>query len=219
MDDRYFKTIKEFQETKPARKLITLAVKELFPAKGNWFGFVLSLVIAIIFALIVGFAQNTVDMLSKTAEILLNIQLAIFGCVFAVYSILLAFLSDGYMKRLAKIEDQNKGSFLKQSTTYYESILFLYFFNIGITGIVVLLMACLPLDFRLTNSICFDTSLAAILLFLYYLFSFRIFYELKSVIYNTVVLFRASIAYRFIDFSVEDDKSEVVSKEKDEDRS
>lgn len=33
--------------------------------------------------------------------------------------------------------------------------------------------------------------------------SFRAFYEVKSVIYNTIVLFRASIVYKFIDFSIE----------------
>lgn len=204
VNDSYFKTIKEFREMKPAHKLIADAMKELLPTKGNRFGFLLSLFVAIIFAVIIGFSKETVEILSKTADVLLNVQLAVFGCIFAVYSILLAFLSDGYMKRLGKIEAEGKTSILKQSTTYYESVLFLYFINIGLTGIVTLLTNCLSPTFRLTENIYFDTGLATVLLLTYFFFSFRVFYELKSTIYNTIVLFRASIAYRFIDYAVEE---------------
>ncbi|MEG1564555.1 MAG: hypothetical protein RR365_12645 [Bacteroides sp.] len=119
------------------------------------------------------------------------------------------------MKRLAKIEVKGKGSQLKQSTTYYESVLFLYFINIGITGGANLLMVCLEPNFRLTTNFVFDTWLAVILLLVYFAFSFRVFYELKSTIYNTIVLFRASIEYRFIDFSVEDDSSNTNNEEED----
>ena len=215
MNDGYFKTIKEFRDTKPAYKLIGDAVKELLPTKGNRVGFIISFLIAMIFASIIGVSIKTVEILSNVVGVLLNVQLAMFGCVFTVYSILLAFLSDGYMKRLGKIETNNKTSVLKQSTTYYESILFLYFINIGITGVISLLTSCLSPDFRLTESICFDTILATGLLLIYFLFSFRLFYELKSTIYNTVVLFRASIAYRFIDYSVEENQ-ENAENEKEE---
>ncbi len=94
--------------------------------------------------------------------------------------------------------------FSTKSLTYYESVLFLYFINIGLSGILILLTDCLPTDVRLTSNLLFDNSLASIMLMLYFVFSFRVFYEVKSTIYNTVVLFRASIAYRFLDFSVED---------------
>lgn len=64
----------------------------------------------------------------------------------------------------------------------------------------------LPSDFRLTTNWLFDCLFATALMILYFTFSFRVFYEVKSTIYNTIVLFRASIAYKFIDFSI--DKSD-----------
>lgn len=57
-------------------------------------------------------------------------------------------------------------------------------------------------DMVLVGNYIKDTAL----MILYFTFSFRVFYEVKSTIYNTIVLFRASIAYKFIDFSI--DKSD-----------
>lgn len=156
----------------------------------------------------IGFSAETVVLLVGALNTLIGVQLGIFGCIFAVYSIILAFLSDSYMKKLAEIPITNKAkkSMLTQSTTYYESVLFLYFINIGLTGISLILCNCLPSDFRLTTNWLFDCLFATALMILYFTFSFRVFYEVKSTIYNTIVLFRASIAYKFIDFSI--DKSD-----------
>lgn len=206
MKDDYFNTIEEFKITQPAKKLMLSAFKEIFPNKNNWFGFTLSIFFGVIVAIIIGFSTETVILFVDALETLISVQLGIFGCIFAVYSIILAFLSDGYMKRLAKIPVTDKKSMLTQSTTYYESVLFLYFINIGLTGILLILCNCLPDDFRLTSNWLFDCCFASILMVAYFFFSFRVFYEIKSTIYNTIVLFRASIAYKFIDFSI--DKSD-----------
>ncbi len=115
MQNDFFRTVEEFRETQPARKLISTALKELVPASNNWVGFAISFILGTSIAARIGFANSTVELLSKTCGTLIDVQLAIFGCVFAVYSILLAFLSDGYMKRLAKIPVSKKMSMLKQS--------------------------------------------------------------------------------------------------------
>lgn len=208
MSEKYFTAIKEFNKTESAKALICNSLKELVPIKGNRVGFFLSLILALFFAFLIGLAENTVDLLSKATDVLIGMQLAIFGCIFAVYSILLAFLNNEYMKRLANVKTKDGVSQLKQSVTYYESVLFLFFINIGITCTITLLVKCLNPNFRLTQNIYFDTSSAVILIFIYFTFSFRVFYELKSTIYNTIVLFRASIAYKFIDFNIEDKDKE-----------
>lgn len=202
MADNYFSTIEEFKETQPAKKLMFSAIKEVLPNKNNWFGFAISVFLGIIIAFIIGFSTETIVQFIDALETLVSIQLGIFGCVFTVYSIILAFLSDSYMKRLAKIPIDDKKSMLTQSTSYYESVLFLYFINIGLTGILLIFCNCLPADFCLTSNWLFDCFLASFLMTAYFSFSFRIFYEVKSTIYNTIVLFRASIAYKFIDFSI-----------------
>lgn len=211
----YFNTVNDFKQTNPAKKLIINAMMELAPTKGNRVGFIISIIVALFFSIVIGCSPNTVSLLSKVANTLLTIQLAIFGCVFTVYSIILAFLSDGYMKRLAKVDYKDKASMLKQSTTYYESVLFLYFINIGLSGLVTLITDCINSDFRLTTNIIFDTILSVILLFVYFFYSFRVFYEIKSTIYNTIILFRASIAYRFIDFEIEENSDDEEGSKKD----
>lgn len=216
MDDAYFKTAEEFIKINPARKLIINALKELSPTKGNRFGFIISFAIALVFAIIIGCSDKTIELFKNVTGILLSMQLAIFGCIFTVYSILLAFLNDGYTKRLAKIEYEGKNSMLKKCTTYYESVLFLYFINFCITGTVSLLMNCMEPLFRLTKNLYFDTGLSIILLLVYFWFSFRVFYELKSTIYNTIVLFRASIAYRLYEFGVSEVNKEKEDKANDD---
>ncbi|MCR4962871.1 MAG: hypothetical protein K6B40_03190 [Firmicutes bacterium] len=208
MKNVFFKTVEEFRETQSAKLLIITALREIVPSSQNWFSALLSIILAAVVAFKVGFAPETVDLTSKICGRLIEIQLAIFGCVFAVYSILLAFLSDGYMKRLAKVPDKDKTSFLKRSITYYESVLFLFFINIGLSGVLLIIMDILPPDARLTSNLLLDSLMASVGLLLYYAFSFRVFYEVKSTIYNTIVLFRASIAYRFLDFAIEESEVE-----------
>lgn len=197
-EDRYFSTIEEFNKHTPAKKMIITALKEISPTKGNTFGFILSFVIGLAFAIIIGVDNDTVTITLSIVGILLNVLLAIFGSLFAVYSILLAFLNDSYIKKLSVIKYNSGTSFLKTSTTYYESILFLYFIALGITGVLLLFLNCIKIDFILTKSLAFNNICASILLTLYFTFVFRVFYELKSTIYNTVVLFRASIAYKIL---------------------
>lgn len=207
MKNKYFSTVDEFKMTQPAHKLIAHALKELRPSRGSRFAVCISFILGFSFALWVGLSNETIDLTLDIASRFLAVQLAIFGCVFAVYSILLAFLSDSYMKRLSNISSNEGSSMLKDSTTYYESVLFLYFINIGISGLIILALTCLSLDFRLSDNLRLDTVLATVSLLVYFSFCFRTFYELKSTIYNTIVLFRASIAYKFLDFGLEEDKA------------
>lgn len=202
--DKYFSSIEEFKEAKPAKKMMMTALKEILPTKENRFGFFVSLALGVIFAIIVGTSSETINMLKMLSDKLLGTLLAIFACIFAVYSILLAFLNDGYIKRLSTINYDAKTSYLKKSTTYYESVLFLYFIGIGIAQIVLLLLSCMPEDFTLTLSHSFNTCTAIVLIWLYLSFIFRVLYELKSTIYNTIILFRASMAYKLIDFEKEE---------------
>ncbi len=215
LKEYYYNTIKEFMETQPAWALMVSALKEIMPSKGNLFGFVLSVVLALLFSIIIGISNDTVMLVKEATSILINIQLAVFGCVFAVYSILLAFFSDRYMKRLSRIDASKNTSMLKRCTKYYESVLFLYFINIGFTGMILLLCSCLDPCFRLTSSVEFDTIFTFLLLLIYFGFSFRVFYELKSTIYNTIVLFRVSISYKFIDFANEDSANETKESEEE----
>ena len=51
MKDDFFKTVEEFKETQPARKLIACALKELRPTKNDWFASFISVVFSILFSI------------------------------------------------------------------------------------------------------------------------------------------------------------------------
>ena len=214
-DDPYFSSIGDFVDNSPAYKLICTSMRELFPNKKNWFGFVLCLCVGAVLAYIVGCAENTVALAAQTCDILCGVQLSIFACIFAVYSILLAFLSDSYIKKLLNIDYGDGSSYFKTSTRYFESVLFMYFVAIILSLILKLFLSCMPYDYILTQSDLANSIMAIALLLIYYTFSLRVIYELKSTIYNTVLLFRASLAYKILSF-VEENKT---SEEKNDDDS
>ena len=91
-------------------------------------------------------------MAGKICGILLDVEIALFGCVFAVYSILLAFLSDEYVKKLLEIDYYRQTNYLRKSTKYYEAALFIYFVAIGISLVYKLTIECMPQNFALIVS-------------------------------------------------------------------
>lgn len=212
--EKYFSTINEFLESTTSQKMLILALREIVPKKGTIFSFAILFLLGAVLAVKIGLSENTIEISLTIIEILLNALIAIFGCIFAVYSILLAFLSDSYIEKLSKINYGNDVSYLKTSTTYYESVLFLYFIALGITGILLLFLNCLEPNYALTSNQIFNNYLTVILLNLYFTFVLRVFYELKSIIYNTIVLFRSSIAYKLLAFA----KSEKEGKTNDNDK-
>ncbi len=202
----YNKVIREFNENITSGKLIKNSFLEIMPNRYNKTGTIVSLILGIIFAVKIGFSFRTIDQFNNTLEILLNIQLVIFGFIFSIYSILLAFFSDEFVKKVTSIEDtESNKSFLYKCLTYYESVLYLYFINIAVTGIIMFSLICLPKDFQLFSNYHLNNFLSSFLMSIFYSFSFRVIFELKSTIFNTIRLFRSSISYRILDFMDKDE--------------
>ena len=192
-DFDYSSAAAAFTEERSVRKQIWDSIcTELLPNRKNWFGAVFSTALALILSFILATSEETVS--------LMDVQIAIFGCIFAVYSILLAFLSDSYVERLLCIDYHSKSSYLQASTRYYESALLIYFVAILLSLTCKLLLECMSECYVLTSNHMFNEALAAILLFIYFLFSIRTIYELKSIIANTLLLFRTSIQFKILDF-------------------
>ncbi len=204
----YISSIGDFVDNSPAYKLIYTSMRELLPNRKNWFGFILCLCVGAVLAYIVGCAENTVALAAQTCEILLGVQLPIFACIFVVYLILLAFLGDSYIKKLLNIDYGNGSNYFKTSTRYFESVLFIYFVAIILSLILKLFLSCMPYDYILTQSDLTNSIMAVALLLIYYTFSLRVIYELKSTIYNTVLLVRANSAYKMLSFVEENKNSE-----------
>jgi hypothetical protein len=203
VNKNYLKASEEFSENASAGRMILRSFKLILPHQGNRFGLLISMIIAAIFAFIIGTSVNTVDLLFESANTILNMKLAIFAVVLTVYSIIFVFFDDAKLKIFAENKDSNSGTFLNITAIFYQSVMFLYFLSIAITGMIVLLMGIINNDFRLTDNLYFNRWLAKGLLFVYFTFSFRIFYELKSIIYNTIQLFRLGVLVRLKKYSQE----------------
>lgn len=200
----YRAAAEEFSDERSVWRQIWNAIcEELRPNKKNWFGAVVSLILGIGLTVTLVRSEETVSLAGNLCGILLDVQIAIFGCIFAVYSILLAFLSDDYIKKLVRIGYRDHTSYLKASTRYYEAALFIYFVAIGVSLIYKLIIECMPQYYILTDNNQVNELLAGVALFTYFVYSIRAVYELKSIVGNTLLLFRTSIQFRILSFESE----------------
>ena len=212
-DFDYRAAAEEFNDEHSVWRQIGIALcEELKPNRKNWFGTVFSLVFAIVLTAILVQSRETVSLAGKLCGIILDVQISIFACIFSVYSILLAFLSDDYIKKLIRIGYHDHTSYLKASTKYYEAALFIYFVALGVSLIYQLIIQCMPQYYTLTDNNQINELLSGLVLFVYFAYSIRVVYELKSIVGNTLLLFRTSIQFRILSFK-DSESSDTHSKE------
>ena len=120
MNTKYLKAIEEFGKVPKSKELIKHSLNEIKSNKENIFGTIMSALLGAFFALWMGFSINTIELFHKALEILLNVQLVIFGFIFSIYSIILAFFSDDYVEKIVQVDDESKKPFLIKILTYYE---------------------------------------------------------------------------------------------------
>lgn len=203
----YYTASKDFVPRKVTwHRICGLIFKELRPNKKDWIGAVLPCLGGMIFAWIIGNSADTVQMTDTICTIFLEIHVAVFGCILAAYSILLAFLDDKYIKNLLGIDYKGNANYLKAGTEYFEAAMYIYVVGILLSLGVKLIVICMPDDFVLTRNDFFNESLAAGLLFGYLAYAIRATYEIKSVVANTAILFGGSLAFRIQEFANEMDE-------------
>lgn len=190
------------------KRIFTLIAKEMAPNKKNWAGVVLSVIGGITSAVVIGCAEDTVQMTDTVCTVFLEMHVAFLGCILAAYSVLLAFLSDRYVKKLLDIDYEGSANYLKAGVEYFEAAMYVYVVGILLTLFVKLIVACMPDDYVLTCSNVLNEALAVGLLVGYLTYAIRATYEIKSVVANTVTLFGGSLAFRIQAFASESDKKQ-----------
>ena len=120
----YDRSLDEFIRKFQPKDIIKNAIREIVPNKRNWKSFCILVIISIILSLAVAFNKNTISIVSNIANKMIDIQLAVFGSVLAIYSIILVLLDDEFTKLLAKLEDSEKENKteLNKSIQYMESV-------------------------------------------------------------------------------------------------
>lgn len=188
-------------------RICSLVFKQLCPDKNDWLGVVLLSISGIFTAFIIGCADDTVRMTDTVCTVFLEIHVAIFGCILAAYSILLAFLDDKYIENLLHINYDKNTNYLKAGTEYFEAAMYIYVIGLLLSLCVKLIVICMPDDFILTPNNIVNEILATGLLLGYLLYAIRATYEIKSVVANTATLFGGSLAFKIQAFArKKDDK-------------
>lgn len=204
MKNEYKQAAIDMIKIPPSNKIIKMALKMIKLKKDDVILGIIALLLGAYISWKTSFSFETVVVTNSIISEFLNVQLALFGIIFIIYFIILAFFNDNMLKILSRIKmDNGEKSKLKEYLSYYEKVLFLYFVNIAITFIIKIFISVINNEFIIINK-TFSDILAFVILFIYYSLSFRVFLEIKSTIYNTISLFRVNISYKFIDFLSED---------------
>lgn len=184
MNKKYMELIEKYGNTGVASELIKASLTEIKFDKENKTGWIVAIFLGGIVGVDVFVSTGSLNKLMNLMNLISAIQVAILGVIFTVYSILLVFLSDVYVKNISEIIDNNTGEYvLKEQTDYFESVLFLNFFALGSTIVLLLIVLCGDEIYLYTLNFLSRTdikTIEAIIIFLYIAFVSRIFYELKS---------------------------------------
>lgn len=199
-EDIWNKKLREFSSFNKSSIMALIKAFSILSIKGrhkwNW---VLPIIIASVIVLFNNWGEDKA--FNSVIESILPIQLAIFGIIFTLYSIILVFFSDALTIFLIRLEKECKYDALNSYIGYYGDLLYVFFSSICISLVVkigLIRIEEVP-DFNFINYI------GKVIVFLYLTFTFRCIMEIYSSIYNTINLFRLSMYVRISDLKNKDD--------------
>ena len=147
--------------------------------------------IAIVLACLIIYFINIryITIFNSLIDTIVIIQLAIFGAIFTLYSIILVFFSDSLTNFLIDFDSERNLNKFKEFTSYYGDLLYVIFTSILVSMIykIILLRGD---DYFIVD--CFSyiiKGLGAI----YLAFILRCILEIYSAIFNTISLFKISM--------------------------
>lgn len=189
MKDTWYKNIEGFSnQNSSSLEALIKSFRLISVCHGNWKDWILPCIGAVYVCF---FADlYTHNGINEIVNRFLDIQLALLGIVFTVYSIILVFFSDEMTKLMIRIEESQKVEYLEIYTNYYADLLFLAFFSVTLTMVYKIILA----DGAIYAIKC--ELINKFFMFAYFSFVLRLLWEMKSTIYNTVCLFRLSMAVR-----------------------
>lgn len=189
MNDIWNKNIELLlNQKKSSGKCLIYSLKLLSFCKEGWKNWILPIILGIFLSfLLPNFYDDGIkDIIDK----IIDIELAVFGIIFTIYSIIIVFFSDELTKTLIRIEENSSTDLFRQYTSYYADMLYLIFINICIS---LIFWMVINMEIQaIKNYVCWQN----IIIGLYFVITLRILFEVKSTIYNTVSLFNLSMSVK-----------------------
>lgn len=173
-----------------AGELISDALRELKPVKGNLPISIGVSAISLVLSLNMLNAPNTVELIVKLSTTLEDVFLGLFGVALSIFAIFFSLLDGEHVRGLAS----QKGNPLLNYLRYYENALVL--FAVAFTFSLLISLLDQATICKMTAMICCDYYVEAVICFMYLALSFRIVCETKSLLCNTFVFTRAFICLK-----------------------
>lgn len=148
--------------------------------------------ISVVFALIIGFSNNTVSILKDFNSTLSGLILALFAIVFTGYTFFQVLISPMLLQRLLQLELENGDSYLKDSNIYFMHVMNINICIIVIDLFVTLVLFIMPDNFCLFNIMLVNELVCCVLLFVYLYFNIYCIWEIKSFVFNLYQFFNLS---------------------------
>lgn len=179
--------LSQFAEVRSVGELISGALHELKPVKGNLPISIGVSVISLVLSLNMLNAPNSVELIVNLSMTLKDVFLGLFGVALSIFAIFFSLLDGAYIHGLASKEGNPLLNFLR----YYENALVLFATAFTLSLLISLIDQTTFL--KLTAVICCDYYVEVLICFMYLALSFRIVCETKSLLYNTFVFTRIFI--------------------------
>lgn len=182
--------LSQFAEVRSVGELISGALHELKPVKGNLTISIGVSVISLVLSLNMLNAPNSVELIVNLSMTLKDVFLGLFGVALSIFAIFFSLLDGAYIHGLASKEGNPLLNFLR----YYENALVLFATAFTLSLLISLIDQTTFL--KLTAVICCDYYVEVLICFMYLALSFRIVCETKSLLYNTFVFTRIFICLK-----------------------
>lgn len=182
--------LSQFAEVRSAGELISDALRELKPVKGNLPISIGVSVISLVLSLNILNAPNSVELIVNLSMTLKDVFLGLFGVALSIFAIFFSLLDGAYIHGLASQEGNPLLNYLR----YYENALVLFATAFTLSLLISLIDQTTYL--KLISVICCDYYVEVLICFMYTALSFRIVCETKSLLYNTFVFTRVFICLK-----------------------
>ena len=181
--------LEEYSHHKKALFYVKNSIKELFFDKSNYYITPLSVFLGGLLAVYVSIAPETIAITLKIADIVLTTQLGIFACFMAAYTFVMTYMSEEYMKLLHDTP-YGESTYLAKVTAYLRMFSFVYSIGVIYSFLTKVFLTILDDSFVMFTNNTYNVITSTIALFIYFVYSIRLIFELKSLVHNiTIVLF------------------------------
>ena len=172
------------------KKAMITAWKTIMPTKKAYVSWLISCIIGIILAIILGISSITVTAFSSSVEVLNGIILALVAMVMGAYALFQALLSDEMIVLLSENTECKDEDTLNVLNDSFLGTVILYWFLIIANSILIIILKVVPEDFLISKNLCVSNSLAIFLMLIYYTVVFRSIIEFRNFTVNIYNVFR-----------------------------